>query len=154
MDQATQATTPTASAQATQLAGPRAAYQRADAAAQRVVDRLVSVMPNAVELCRDLDTYGIRIHFGLGLAAGRGVLEVAEIADAEVTRDPIASEAWIECRTRVEGIHLVARALLTGDDADHLLLSSESAAPAPAPEQAAVPVPLGARVPAEEPARP
>ncbi|MFI1723877.1 hypothetical protein [Streptomyces sp. NPDC020489] len=153
MDQVTQATTTTASTDARQLAGPRAAYKRAEAVAQRIVDRLTSVMPNAVELCRDRDTYGIRVHFGLGLAAGRGVLELAALAGAEVTRDAIVSEAWLECRTLVEGVPLVARALLKGDEADRLLLSTEPAPPAPeqeaaGPVETAVvhPVPLGASV--------
>jgi hypothetical protein len=148
VEQATQATTPTASTETTDLANPRTAYKRVAGIAQRVTDRLTTVMPNAVEVYREAGAYGIRLHFGLGLTAGRGVLEVAHIADVEATRDPknlINSEAWIECRALVEGVHLVARALVTKADADQLMQQT----PPPAVDEetpAAQPVPLGASV--------
>ncbi|MFC8361087.1 hypothetical protein ACFUIY_14590 [Streptomyces griseorubiginosus] len=156
MDQATQATTPTASTESRDLADPRAAYKRVAGIAQRIIDRLTTVMPNAVEVYREAGAYGIRLHFGLGLTAGRGVLEVARIADVEATRDATfaGSEAWIECRANVEGVHLVARALLTKTDADQLMQRTPAPAPAeddtpPAVDQ---PVPLGASVLAQVPA--
>lgn len=156
MEQATQATTPTASAETTALADPRAAYKRVAGIAQRITDRLTIVMPNAVEVYRE-GTYGIRLHFGLGLAAGRGVLEVARIADVEATRDSKSfdDEAWIECRAVVDGAHLVARALLTRADADELMQQTPPPPPsdeADTPPTAEQPVPLGASVLAHVPA--
>jgi hypothetical protein len=155
VEQATQATTPTASPESSVLNDPRAAYKRVAGIAQRIIDRLTTVMPNAVEVYRE-GTYGIRLHFGLGLTAGRGVLEVARIADVEATRDATmaGTEAWIECRANVEGVHLVARALLTRADADQLMQRTPPLAPAeddtaPAADQ---PVPLGASVLATVPA--
>ncbi|WP_406157681.1 hypothetical protein [Streptomyces canus] len=158
MEQATQATTPTASTETTALADPRAAYKRVADIAQRIIDRLTTVMPNAVEVYREAGAYGIRLHFGLGHTAGRGVLEVAHIADVEATRDStmVGTEAWIECRAVVEGVHLVARALVTQEDADQLM--QRTTAP-PAPDEADTPpaadqqpVPLGASVLAQVPA--
>ncbi|MEU1478946.1 hypothetical protein [Streptomyces sp. NPDC005760] len=157
MEQATQATTPTASTETTALADPRAAYKRVAGIGDRIIDRLTTVVPNAVEVYREAGAYGVRLHFGLGLTAGRGVLEVARIADVEATRDPksLSSEAWIECRATVEGVHLVARALLTQADADQLMQQTpppsapDEADAAPASEH---PVPLGASVLAHVPA--
>lgn len=117
MDQATQPTTPTPSAE-------RFAYKQALALATRIVDRL-PIVPRSVEMMREVGgmAYGVRLHVGTGLPAGRAVLTVAEIADAEVTLDRAASDAgeWVECRTTVGGVPLIARALLTLEDAEELL---------------------------------
>lgn len=136
MDQAT-ATAATAS---TTLPTDRASYQRAAALATRLVERL-AVLPRAVETHADFTGHSIRLHFGTGITAGRGVLEVARIADAEADRDEASSCAgdWVECRTVIEGVPVVARALLTKADADTLLEQT----PAPA-APAAQPVRLGA----------
>ncbi|MFE3855229.1 hypothetical protein ACFXPN_29360 [Streptomyces griseorubiginosus] len=162
MEQATQATTPTASTESSVLNDPRAAYKRVAGIAQRIIDRLTTVMPNAVEVYREPGTsgvYGIRLHFGLGIAAGRGVLGVARIADVVAIRDSkhLGAEAWIECRAVVDGAPLVARALVTTDDADQLMqrtpppATAETEASAPAAE-AQQPVPLGASIHAHVPA--
>jgi len=138
MDEATQATTPTAS---TTLTTDRASYQRAAAVATRIVGRL-AVFPRAVETYADFTGHAIRLHFGTGLTAGRGVLETADIADTEVTRDESTYGVFVECTTTIEGIPLVARALLTQDDADELMQKT------PTPQ----PVRLGASVLAHVPA--
>lgn len=151
MDQPTQATSP----KPIRTEDQRAAYKRASALADRIVDRL-TVMPRDVEARGEFGgTYGLRVHFGTGLPAGRGVLAVAGIADAEPTRDTSDSGlgVYVECRAEVDGIHLIARALLTPDDADQLLQQTPTAAltvpeatpPTPA-APAAQPVPLGASV--------
>jgi hypothetical protein len=157
VEQATQATTPTASTENTALADPRAAYKRVAGIADRIIDRLTTVMPNAVEVYREAGVYGIRLHFGLGLTAGRGVLEVARIADVEAARDSrsFADEAWIECRTIVDGVHLVARALTTKPDADQLMQQTPPPAPDEPdaqPAEGQQPVPLGTSVLAHVPA--
>jgi len=154
--QATQATTPTAPTDTAALGDPRAAYKRVAGIADRIIDRLTTVMPNAVEVYREAGVYGIRLHFGLGLTAGRGVLEVARIADVEAIRDSknLFAEAWIECRAVVDGAPLVARALVTQGDADQLMQRTPPSQ-APAEAQAAEdlqPVPLGASVQAQVPA--
>lgn len=153
MDQATQATTPQTSEQTAQ----RAAYKRASAAAARIVNRL-TVLPRDVEARGELGgTYGLRLHFGAGITAGRGVLEVAAITDAEVSRDASASGmgVWIECQTQVDGIPLIARALLAQENADQLLqdipapaVTVPEATPPTPTAPTAQPVPLGASVPA------
>ncbi|MFB7597207.1 hypothetical protein [Streptomyces sp. NPDC056160] len=126
MDQATQATP---------LSADRAAYQHAKTAADQLVDRM-QALPDTVETRRELGSvgvYGIRLHFGTGLAAGRGVLEVAGIADAEVTRDTARDgvTTWIELHTVLDGIPLIARALTTRADADQLLHHTDTSAPTP-----------------------
>lgn len=151
MDKATQATTPTASTRTAQQAAQRAALQRARAAADRIVDR-ISVLPRDVEIRGDFGgAYGIRLHFGAGLTAARGVLATAGAADVQPTRD--TSEAgygvYIECTAKVDGIPLIARALVTPADADQLLQKTPTPTPA-AP--AAQPVRLGTSVLAHVPA--
>ncbi|WP_406365196.1 hypothetical protein [Streptomyces sp. NBC_00645] len=101
----------------------RAAYQRASALADRIVAQL-TVLPHAIEQYEGGGAYSIRFHFGRDLAAGRGVLEVAGLADAEVVKDPAARagtcSVFIETRTVLEGIGIIARAELPADDAAQL----------------------------------
>ncbi|WP_073946482.1 hypothetical protein [Streptomyces kebangsaanensis] len=121
----------------------RPAYLAAAALAARLVDQ-VQILPDAIEAHRGLgtDTYGVRLHYGTGLTAGRGVLETAGIVEAEVTREDVVVDAvWIECRTTVDGIPLIARALTTTADADQLLPKSDMA-------EAAQPVPAASASPA------
>ncbi|MFE7236135.1 hypothetical protein ACFVAF_37085 [Streptomyces sp. NPDC057596] len=125
----TEQTTPTAPAQSLEQDTTRASYARATALAARLVDQ-AQVLPDTVETRRELgtDTYGVRLHFGTGLAAGRGVLETAGIVDAEVTRDDVRDGVvWIEVRATVDGIPLIARALTNTADADQLLATSDTA---------------------------
>ncbi|MFF9123216.1 hypothetical protein ACF09J_07940 [Streptomyces sp. NPDC014889] len=107
----------------------RTAYLAAAALVARLVDQ-VEVIPDTAEARRELgtDTYGARLHFGTGLAAGRGVLETAAIVDAEVTRDDVRDGVvWIEVHTTVDGIPLIARALTNTADADELLAAGDTA---------------------------
>ncbi|MFF9215571.1 hypothetical protein [Streptomyces viridosporus] len=124
MEQA-KATTPTAP---TDQDTARSSYQRARALADQLVTR-VTVLPDSIETRRELgtdDDFGIRLHFGTGLAAGRGVLETATIAETEVLRDDIPhGGVWIEARATLEGIPLIARALTDTADADQLLQSAD-----------------------------
>ncbi|MGW6210994.1 hypothetical protein [Streptomyces sp. NPDC055109] len=137
----------------------RAAYQRASALADRIVDRL-AVVPSAIEQKREFggDTYGIRLHFGASLEDGRAVLEIAELADATVVQEPAnpsgLSGVFIETRAVVEGVNVVARALLSTDDAARLRGDEAPAEePITAPEEGppAQAVPLGASVIAVSP---
>jgi hypothetical protein len=134
VDKATQATTPTAPKPIKTATAQRSAYKRASALAARIVDRL-TILPRDVEVRSEVGgAYGLRLHFGAGRTAARGVLEVAGIADTDPTRD--ASSAglgvYIECHATVEGIPLIARALVTQDDADQLLQQTPTqAAPTP-----------------------
>lgn len=151
MDKATQATTPTAFTPPAEQAAQRAALQRARAAADRIVDR-ISVLPRDVETRADFGgTYSIRLHFGAGMNAARGVLAVAGITDVQPTRDDSAEGfgVYIECTAKADGIPLIARALVTLADADQLLQKTPTPTPA-AP--AALPARLGASVLAHVPA--
>ncbi|MYS44066.1 hypothetical protein GTY23_23105 [Streptomyces sp. SID5998] len=134
MDQATHATTPTAPT-ATAPSADRAAYQRAKTVSDQLLDQ-VQVLPDTVETRREMgtDAYGIRLHFGTGLTAGRGVLEVAAVADAEVSRDDARDGiTWIELHTRLHGVPLIARALTTRADADQLLQQTPATPAQPIP---------------------
>ncbi|MFE6408476.1 hypothetical protein ACFVOR_16255 [Streptomyces sp. NPDC057837] len=137
MEQATQATTPTDThAQLTD----RASYDRARELADQLAT-LAKVLPDSTETRRELgtDAYGIRLHFGTGLAAGRGVLATADVTDTGVIRDDIKGDGylsgvWIEVRTTYKGVPLIARALTTAEEADTLLqrnAASEETQPIP-----------------------
>lgn len=138
---------------ATPVDPARAGYQRASALATRIFSRL-SVLPRAIEQHEELGgVYGIRFHFGSNLDGGRGVLEIAALADTVVMQD--ASDpsglngVFVETRATLGGINIVARALLSVDDAARL--HGDPAPPAPdeepaAPMPAAAPVPLGASI--------
>ncbi|MFF3891340.1 hypothetical protein [Streptomyces sp. NPDC001914] len=160
MEQSTQTNTPGPTAQTDprlpdESSFPaRAAYRRASALAGRIVNQL-SVMPRAIEQFTEVGScvYRVRLWFGYGLDAGRAVLEVAEQADAEVVQDRTASGVFVEARASMDGIPIIARALLTKSEAAKL--SDESAPtdeepldPAPTVQ----PVPLGASVIAVTPA--
>jgi hypothetical protein len=120
--------------------------------ADGIVDQL-TVLPHAIEQYEDFGgVYGIRLHFGNDLDAGCGVLEVAALADADVLRDPVASGVWVETHATIEGVNVIARALLTKDAVDALdddpvpdtdTVPEEPAIP---PPPAAEPVPLYATV--------
>ncbi len=126
MEQATQPTTTTAP---TEQDTGRAAYQRAKAVADRLVDQ-VTVLPTSVETHRYLtrDAFAVRLHFGTGLAAGRGVLTAAALVDAEVTRDNERDVVWIEAHATVDGIEVIARSLVNAEDADELLPPADTVA--------------------------
>ncbi|MEV6121426.1 hypothetical protein AB0M23_12990, partial [Streptomyces sp. NPDC052077] len=111
----------------------RAAYERARTLAERLVAQAAGV-PNSIETYREhgTDRYGVRLHVGTGLAAGRGVVQIATVADAEVTRDAGRdSSAWLEVRTVVDGVSLIARALVQDADAERLLTAGPAPATAP-----------------------
>lgn len=143
MDKAT-APAPTASIPSPEQSTQRGTYRRAWAAAERIVDRLAD-LPRDVEVRADLgSSYSVRLHFGTGPAAARGVLAVAGITDAEATRDDSSAGlgVYVECEANVDGVHLIARALVTPADAEQLLQQTPPAPAAPA----AQPVRLGANV--------
>lgn len=126
MNQATQPSTPTASTVVEEI-DSHDSYKRARALADKLVG-MADVLPDSVEIRLEYGTsvYGIRLHFGTGLNAGRGVLATAAAADVEVTREDvrrngIADVTWIELSTRYKGVQLIARALVTPVDADTLL---------------------------------
>lgn len=128
-------TTPTESVEQEQ---GRAAYERARALADRLVDQ-VPVVPDTVAARRELGTdgYNALLHFGTGLAAGHGVLKVAALVDANPVRDDVRpGTVWIEVHATVHGVPLIARALTNTVDADVLL---PHATEAPAEETAEAP---------------
>ena len=151
MEQATQSPAPTASTPNPAQTAARAAYGRAAALAARLVDRS-AVLPHSVDVAAYGGPYLVRLHYGPGLAGGRAVLEIASIADATATRDQAVSAAgdWVECRTTIDGIPVVARALLTKADADELLQQTPPTPAAPAAQS----VPLAASVFAVRPVAP
>ncbi|MFF7901224.1 hypothetical protein ACFZCV_20865 [Streptomyces sp. NPDC007920] len=114
--------------QTTPTKPPRTAYQAAAALAAELVDQ-AQVLPDSVEVHRDYgtDIYGVRLHYGTGLTAGRGVLETASIVDTEITREDVVAGVWVECRTTIDGIPLIARALLDPSDAGQLLTTADTA---------------------------
>ncbi|MFF9279573.1 hypothetical protein [Streptomyces griseosporeus] len=125
----------------------RTSYEAARALADRIVAQL-TVLPDSVETHREFgtDTFAVRLHFGTGLAAGRGVLETATLADTEVTREDSThagqiTGVWIELHTSLDGIPLIARALTSTEDADQLLLPDDGETTQPMPAPAAAPVP-------------
>lgn len=127
MEQATQATTPVDTHEQEVV---RAAYDWARKLAHQLVAH-ADVLPDSIETRRELgsDIYGIRLHFGTGLTAGRGVLAIADATDADVIRDQAEGNGymagvWIELRTTYKGVPLIARALATAEDADTLLQPS------------------------------
>lgn len=120
MEQATHATTPTAS-------GDRALYELAQDVSRRLVAE-VTVMPNSVRVGRELsDRYDVLIYFGAGLDAGRGVLQIADATSTEVTRDDAhdtegrITSVWVEARAHVRGVAVYASALTHPAEADQLL---------------------------------
>lgn len=127
MEQATQPTRPTPTEPGEQVAG-RAAYERARALADRLVAE-VHILPTSVDIHRYLtaDAFAVRLHFGTGLDAGRGVLAAATLFGAEVLRDDQRHDVgwggvvWIETQTIVDGVEVLARALTNTEDADALL---------------------------------
>ncbi|WP_392967272.1 hypothetical protein [Streptomyces sp. LN245] len=132
------------------VAPARAAYRRASALAARIVEQL-PVLPRAIEQFEELGgtAYGVRLWFGTSLDAGRAVLEVAAQADADVVKDPTPSGVFVETHAAIDGVPIIARALLSTADAAQL---SGDPDPAPTSEDptealsAAEPVRLGASV--------
>ncbi|OQQ16090.1 hypothetical protein B0675_02045 [Streptomyces sp. M41(2017)] len=134
----------------------RVAYQRASALATRIVAR-TTVLPRAIEQFEELvGVYSIRFHFGSNLEGGRGVLEIAALADTPVLQeqsDPTGLHGvFVETRAALGGVNIIARALLSVDDAARLhgdpapATSDERPAASSPPMPAAEPVPLGASV--------
>lgn len=131
----------------------RAAYHRASALAARIIER-TSVLPRAIEQYEELGgAYGIRLHFGTSFEGGRGVLEVAALADTPVMQEPSdpsgMNGVFVETRATLGGVSIIARALLSVDDAARLhsdpAPQAEDEQPAE-PPPATAPVPLGASV--------
>lgn len=132
----------------------RGAYHRASALAARIIER-TSVLPRAIEQFEELGgVYAIRLHFGTGYDGGRGVLEVAALADTPVLQDQSdpsgLSGVFVETRATLGGVNIIARALLSVDDAARLhsdpAPQAEDEQPAEATPPATAPVPLGASV--------
>ncbi|MGN7139064.1 hypothetical protein [Streptomyces pseudogriseolus] len=120
MEQATHATTPTASSD-------RALYELAQDVSRRLVAE-VTVMPNSVRVgCELSDRYDVHLYFGAGLDAGRGVLQIADATDAAVTRDDQhdseghVTSVWLEVRALVRGVAVYAYGLMHPAEADELL---------------------------------
>ncbi|MEU9661871.1 hypothetical protein [Streptomyces chartreusis] len=151
MEQSTQPTAPTAPPEAIAEDAIRASYQRARTLADRLVG-LGQVIPTAVETYRYVgtDDYALRLHFGTGLDAGRGFLAVAAHANTEVTRDDTRAAdwsgvVWIETEGTVDGVHVIARALLNTEEADLLLPRADTD---PVPEAAETAVEVTQPIPA------
>lgn len=134
----------------------RAAYHRASALAARIVGK-TSVLPRAIEQFEELGgVYGIRFHFGSNLDGGRGVLGIAALTDANVVQeqtDPTGRNGvFVETRATLGGVNIIARALLSVEDAARLhgdpvpAASDEQPVDVSPPMPAAEPVPLGASV--------
>lgn len=153
MEQATQPTTTTPTETVEQDRG-RTAYERARALADRLVAK-VQVLPTSVDIHRYLtaDAFAVRLHFGTGLDAGRGVLAAATLLDADVLRDDQRHDVgwggvvWIETQTIVDGIEVLARALTNTEDAD-ALLPPPTKAPAETPGEVTQPMPTVSTDPA------
>lgn len=119
----------------------RASYQRARTLADRLVG-LGEVIPTAVETYRYLgaEDFSLRLHFGTGIDAGRGLLTVATLANTEVTRDDeraadwYGGVVWIETQGTVDGVQVIARALLNTEEADQLLPRTDTPPTAEATE--------------------
>ncbi|MEU3683713.1 hypothetical protein AB0E99_22635 [Streptomyces sp. NPDC030592] len=140
----------------TQQDAARASYLRARTLVDRLVDQ-VPTLPNAAEAHRSfaLDSYEARLHFGVGLDAGRGVLETATLVDTEPVREAKHNGKgaliayWIGLRTVVDGVPLSAWALTNEADADTLLPPAEDTNAAESPETTATqPIPTVSADPA------
>ncbi|MEU1276507.1 hypothetical protein [Streptomyces sp. NPDC005799] len=145
MDQATEATTTTASTPTT-LEREHAAYQRAAQLLDRIVGKL-TVLPRQAAVVGDLDGFRLRLNFGTN--DPKGVLEFATIADVEASRDHSAGGVWFEARATIEDIPVCAEVLLSAEAA--AVFGHQSPPPNPGPDatpaQAVVhPAPLGASV--------
>lgn len=135
MEQATDATTPTAP---TPDRDPvRHSYDRARALADHMVNHL-TVIPSLVQVRHEYgtDTYGVLLDMGTGLDAARAVLSVATFIDAGVSREAITRDNvidpgfWIECRGCHSGTPVTARALTNSEQAAAL---TEPGTGSPAP---------------------
>ncbi|MFC8521136.1 hypothetical protein [Streptomyces sp. NPDC057257] len=146
MEQATQATTPTASPEPIPPTAERAAYKHASAVLDRIVAKLDS-LPRTAAVVGDLTGFRLRLNFGTNDPAG--VLEFATVADVETKRDEIGSGVWMEARATVEGVPVCAEVLLSVEAA--AVFEQQTQTPNPAPAPAAQPVPLGASVLAQVP---
>lgn len=125
MEQATQATAPSTTD------AERAAYAQATAVAAEIIGR-VPVLPHSVRTGRELSPcYNVLIYFGAGRLAGNGVLQMAAVIDAAVTRDDQTasdgnvSSVWIEARGVFRGVPVYAHGLTSASDADALLSSAD-----------------------------
>jgi len=159
VEQSTQPTTSTAPPEANAQDAIRASYQRARVLADRLVG-LGKVIPTSVEVYRYLgaDDFSARLHFGTGLEAGRGLLAVARHSDVEPTRDDErAAEwwggvVWIEAQAIVDGVQVIARALLNVEQADLLLPRADTAEAAESATEATQPIPVASTDPSAVPA--
>ncbi|MET9729745.1 hypothetical protein ABZZ79_03460 [Streptomyces sp. NPDC006458] len=147
MNQATQPTAPAAH----ETGASRASYERARVLADRLVAQLTT-LPTAVEVHRSfaLDSFEVRLHFGAGMTAGRGLLEAAAAIDTEVTREDKYDQrsrlvgCWLLARTVMDGVPVSAWALASEDDADQLLQATptdEDTATSEADTAATQPIP-------------
>ncbi|MEU8555906.1 hypothetical protein AB0C80_18220 [Streptomyces anthocyanicus] len=160
MEQATQPTT-TTPAETVEQDPDRAAYERARALAERLVDQ-VQVLPLTVQTPRSLaPVYDVHIYFGAGIAAGRGVQQTAAVIDTEPTRDAVRNSDdkitgyWIEARATVGGVPVYAYALTSPADTELLLPSADTTPveePTEAPGEVTQPMPNVSTDPAAVPA--
>ncbi|CAL9599655.1 hypothetical protein [Streptomyces sp. enrichment culture] len=156
MEQATQPTTTTPT-EPVEQDPDRAAYKRARALAERLIDQ-VQELPLTVQTTRSLaPVYDVHIYFGAGLAAGRGVQQTAAVIDTEPTRDAVRNSDdkitgyWIEARATVRGVPVYSYALTSPADAELLLPSADTAPgeePAEAPGEVTQPMPTVSADPA------
>lgn len=159
MEQSTQPTARTAPPEATAEDAIRASYQRARSLADKLVG-LGQVIPTSVEVYRYLgaDDFAVRLHFGTGLEAGRGILAVARHSDTEPTRDDErAAEwwggvVWIEAQAIVDGVQVIARALLNVEQADLLLPRPDTTEASEGAAEATQPIPVASTDPSAIPA--
>lgn len=158
MEQSTQPTTSPAPPEANAQDAIRASYKRARTLADRLVG-LGQVIPNSVEVHHYLgaDDFSVRLHFGTGLDAGRGLLAVARHIDAEPTRDDGRAAnwrgvVWIETQGTVDGVQVIARALLNVEDADLLLPRPDTIEASEGTTEATQPIPVASTDPGAVPA--
>ncbi|MFE1925848.1 hypothetical protein ACFW91_25155 [Streptomyces asoensis] len=142
MEQATQATTPTASTQDRQHPAP-GSFEHASALAAATFAPL-TVKPFAVEIAEDFPS-GWRIHFKYRDSRAAGLFEFAAAVDVAVTRADTAFGVHLDAIARCEGLELHASALTSCAQADDLQ-DGITATPA-----AVQPVALGASVLAQVP---
>ena len=142
MEQATQPTEPTAPPEARGLESDRAAYKRAWALADSIVDRLTT-LPRSSAVVADLTGFQVRLNFGTNDPSG--VVEFAALADTKAVRDQLGSGLWLEARSIIDDIPVCAEVLLSLEVA---AVFETDTMPGPAPQDTApteptpVPVPV------------
>ncbi|WP_330349629.1 hypothetical protein [Streptomyces sp. NBC_00582] len=137
MEQATQATTPTAS---TQIQPPVPdSFEHAAGVSAGIFSRLEQ-KPSSVEISADFPN-GWCVHFKYRAATAAGILTFAELLDVDLTTAATAFGIHVDAIARYEGIEVRGSALLSQAEGAWLL-DLPTPTSAPAETHAVQPVPL------------